>query len=52
MDMDVIVKFYNMDFGIPKMSFVFYPIIYGNCVKGKCQGAMKEGLLISCMFIS
>lgn len=40
-DTKVKVKLYNMDFGIPKMSFVFYLIKYGNCVKGKCQGAIK-----------
>lgn len=40
-DTEIKVKLYNMDFGIPKMSFVFYLIKYGNCVKGKCQGAIK-----------
>lgn len=46
MDAEVIVKLYNMDFGIPKMPFVFYLIKYGNRVKGKCQGAIKLPFLL------
>lgn len=40
-DVEVIGKLYNMDFGISKMSFVFYLIKYGDLVKGKCQGSIK-----------
>lgn len=40
-DVEVIAKLYNMDFGIPKMPFVLYLTKYGNHVKGKCQGAIK-----------
>lgn len=50
-DAEVKVKLYNMDFGIPKMPFVFYLIKYGNRVKGKCQEAIQLPL-ISCTFIS